>query len=71
MIEPPVITTYEAKMDYLQAVQRITGVWQQEIALMGHLNIANDRIAKMWPLTFTSEQQQAIVIEFTTRRLAR
>ena len=70
MIDPPVVTTKEAKDDYLMAVKTVTGIWQQEIALMSQPEAINARIAKMWPLTFSSDQQQAILIEFTVRRLS-
>lgn len=71
MIEPPVITDMNAKYDYLRAVLDITKVWQAEVANRSDLETINRHIAKMWPLTFSPEVQQAILTEFMTRRLSR
>lgn len=71
MIAPPEITNTEARDDYLKAVHDITGVWQSEVANRGFTPLVNAYIAKMWPLTFSSDQQQAILVEFMARRLAR
>lgn len=71
MIAPPEITTQQAKRDYLRAVQEITGVWQQEVAQTSDVDRANRHIARMWPLTFSPDQQTAIVAQFMARRLSR
>lgn len=70
MIPAPEITNLASQLDYLQAVQLVTGVWQREANIAG-IEAVNRHIARMWTITFTPEQQQAIVTEFIARRLAR
>lgn len=68
MTAAPEITCEAAKKAYLQAVYQITGIWQMEVSRM-HAAGGNEHIAKMWPLTFTAQQQEDIMVRFVVLRL--
>jgi hypothetical protein len=68
MSTPPEISSEQSKKAYLQAVFKATGVWQMEVSRMSAKH-CNEHVAKMWPLTFTEAQQEAIMLQFVILRL--
>lgn len=68
-MKPPEITSEAAKKAYLSAVFNVTGVYQVEVRRRLVGAATQYFIAKMWPLTFTEEQQQAIMVEFVVLRM--
>jgi len=69
-MNPPELTSKEAKQDLFDAAMRTTGVVLVEIRGR-NVEAANHWLMMYWDLYFTPEQQEKILVEFTTYRLTK
>lgn len=72
-MSPPRFTSRQSIQDFIEATKRATGIVMIVRIELGFrsLNGATKWLANHWDVYFTPEQQEQILVEFTTRRLSK
>lgn len=69
MIDPPQPESKAALQDYLQATKEVNGVVQAVLQRYNNMDQMQRQLAHEWPMFFSEEEQQKIVVAYAIRRL--